>query len=85
MLCVVFGTSCSPNNRYEYENSLSTRIIFKDRAEGKDRFILQSDYYDFDGESIELFYKGEFDKDSVDAAVKRYRNDGIIPRRADLY
>jgi len=50
----------------------------------EDKFILKHDHLDFDGESIEIEYKGDFQKDSVDLAVEKFLITGRLPSKNDL-
>jgi hypothetical protein len=79
----VFLCACNKGVTYTYVSNDDSEVIFVDN-ELDDKFFLNYSHKDFDGESIELEFKGNFKKDSVDVAVKRYLNTGIIPLKTDL-
>ncbi|MCB0448125.1 MAG: hypothetical protein KDD03_11555 [Gelidibacter sp.] len=80
-----FFASCT---KYKLEKTYIDRsdlhISFKEAENGEDRFKLLWDNRDYDGEYIELYYKGNFVKDSVDLAVENYLKKGTIPTEASL-
>lgn len=77
--------SCNKaDQKHIYKDTNDSYIVFEQNDNKPDRFILKSDHFDFDGESIEMYYKGEFVKDSVENAVTQYLNKGILPIEADL-
>ncbi len=82
---VFLCSACESSQHYNYKHKDGEYIQLDLYETKQDRFKMESSVLDFDGNSIELEYSGEFIKDSVDQAVGRYIDYGIIPRKNDLF
>jgi len=81
-----FAVSCnSYDEKHIYIDTRDKHICYKRSQNGSDKFTFEMDNTDFDGESTEIYYKGKFNKDSVDHAVQLHFQKGTIPAKHDLY
>lgn len=84
-LSFLFLTSCTYDETHTYLDNHDNFIEINLSDSKKDKFILRNDHLDFDGESVEIEYRGDFNKDSVDAAVKKYLKTGELPLKHQLH
>ena len=85
LLSTLLFSACHKGTEYNYFNKKAAEVTFTDNINGDDDFMFGVGNRDFDGEYIEIEYRGNFIKDSVDEAVKQYYETGKIPRKNDLF
>jgi hypothetical protein len=85
VLLGVFTGCASDCEQHVYKHTEHEFISLEISGESRDKFVLYHSHKDFDGEYIEMEYRGDFIKDSVDASVERYLQTGQIPMKNDLF
>lgn len=86
-ISLIFTASCHRDRtQYTYVKNDNIEIILYDYSDSTDDDVLLffDRLNDNKVSSVDLTYQGNFCKDSVDVAIKRYFEEGIIPTIQDM-